>query len=159
MASSVRNLNITSRGTSKKPHFLSASMSNVKKERQNMKNRFLLIISLITIALITSCSTSNEKANSLYAEAIHIMQSANINKTKSYSKTYELYKKAYKKIDLILSKYPKADIAVEIISGRLKIEKFTLSEFQGLECLLKTWAEAGQDPFLCVSVANDMSGL
>jgi len=134
-------------------------MSNVKKERQNMKNRFLLIISLITIALITSCSTSNEKANSLYAEAIHIMQSANINKTKSYSKTYELYKKAYKKIDLILSKYPKADIAVEIISGRLKIEKFTLSEFQGLECLLKTWAEAGQDPFLCVSVANDMSGL
>src|SRR3989337_2357667 len=115
----------------------------LKKERQSMKNRFLLIISLNIIASIIGCSSPNEKANGLYVEAIQIMQSANINKTKSYSDTYELYKKAYKKIDLILSKYPKADIAVEIVSGNLKIGKCNLSEFQKLDSLLKTLAVAG----------------
>ena len=72
-----------------------------------MKNRFLLIISLNIIASIIGCSSPNEKANGLYVEAIQIMQSANINKTKSYSDTYELYKK-------IGSNYSADDLADKI---------------------------------------------
>ena len=129
--------------------------TNENKEQYLKNNNITFLIVFSLILFIIGCSSPEEKANALYVDSVQIIQSANIIKTKSYSKTYDLYKVANKNINTIISKYPKTNISVEIISNRLKILNYSLNEFQKLDDLFKKWAEAEQDPLLCsLLIAN-----
>ena len=115
-----------------------------------MRVRILPIIFLVSVLLFLSgCSGDpNEEANKLYTEASQFMQSS---KTEdgSYSVVFDLYERAKNRIDRILSRYPSSNIAVELLSGNIKISGFTLSQFQELEGSLKLLVEAEQFPLSC----------
>ena len=120
-----------------------------------MKTRDLIIMTAIGISIsfsLLSCSMDpNKRANELYVEASQIIQSLNTSED-GYLKTYESYKKAKQKIELIISKYASSNIAVSLMSNQAKISGLTLKEFRKTETSLSSLAETEQSPLACAVI-------
>jgi tetratricopeptide (TPR) repeat protein len=109
------------------------------------------------IVLISCCSVDpDKKANELYVETSQYA-SQMLSEKVSYSKAYNSYKNAIANIEIILSKYPSANLSVKLLSGETRIVGYTFEKFRAIDSTLKLLARAEKDilSYALLSIDHD----
>ena len=113
---------------------------------------------IVTLFLWGCAGDPNEKANKLYVEASMAASkflSNNSGQDSNYSMVYDSYVDVKDKLELILSKYPSSDIAVGLMSEKIKVSDLTLRQFLNNEDILREIKKAEQSPFSCAMLISD----
>lgn len=107
-----------------------------------MRARSRILVILFAVGLSVACAGPNEKANKLFIEATRMVESAQQSAITSYTEAAGRFQESLKRIDLIQSKYPSSNIAVEIAQDKVVLGSVTVSQLRALTQEMAEMAQA-----------------